>query len=193
MQQGKKNFCACWAELSTKMRPSKTCFVAVFVVVLAVSGVDATVVTTCKAAANNNTLVNYRFCVSELSKRNGSDAADTWGLAKLAAVAGAGNARKAITKINDRLTKPVVEAKAGFEQCQKLYGDVASAFLRARDYINDRNYAAGKEQVMLGIYLAQKCDDLLGNTIANPSPLRKYSYYTGNIATVCMAITNIIN
>jgi hypothetical protein len=85
------------------------------------------------------------------------------------------------------------KTRAMFEQCDDLYNDVDSAFIRARDMISDRkSTAVVKEQAALAISLAQKCDNLLGNTVAKPSPLRKYSSFNWNIALVVMAITDLI-
>ncbi|TVU00870.1 hypothetical protein EJB05_53718, partial [Eragrostis curvula] len=69
------------------MRPSlaaRVLAVPAIIVFLALNNVDATVVTTCKAAAESDKRVDYNFCVLELSKHQDSPDADTWGLAKFA-------------------------------------------------------------------------------------------------------------
>ncbi|RLN08121.1 hypothetical protein C2845_PM11G06940 [Panicum miliaceum] len=111
------------------MSPPKICVVApsALVVVLALcSIVDATVVSTCKAAASVDKRVNYDFCVLELSKHHDSPDADTWGLAKVATGVGAGNAENAVADIKAKLAKPGMgdKTRAALEQCQKLYTDV---------------------------------------------------------------------
>ncbi|CAN6278755.1 unnamed protein product [Urochloa humidicola] len=178
------------------MSPSKPCIVAAsaLVVVLALcSVVDATVVSTCKAAAGNEKRVDYDFCVLELSKHHDSPDADTWGLAKVATGVGANNAGNAVYDIKAMLAKPGKEGKirAALGQCQKLYHDVDFAFLRAHDTINNRNYGAGKEQIGLAISLANQCDDIFAKALI-PSPLTQYSSYTEKIGIVCVAITNLI-
>jgi hypothetical protein len=52
----------------------------------------ATVVTTCRAATSSDARVDYRFCVAELGKHRDSPDADTWGLAKVAALTGVNKA-----------------------------------------------------------------------------------------------------
>ena len=91
------------------MSPPKICIVApsALLAVLALcSIVDATVVSTCKAAAGNDKRVDYDFCVLELGKHHDSPDADTWGLAKVATGVGAGNAENAVADIKAKLAKP---------------------------------------------------------------------------------------
>ncbi|CAN6251796.1 unnamed protein product [Urochloa humidicola] len=178
------------------MSPSKLFFVApsALVIVLALFCiVDATVVSTCKAAAGNDKHVNYHFCVFELSKHHDSPDADTWGLAKVATLVGAGNAENAVAHVKAKLVRPGIDDKTrgALRQCQKLYDDQEFAFLRAYDTINNRNYGAGKEQVGLAISLAHQCDDIFAKA-SIPSPLTQYSSYTEKIGIICVAITNLI-
>jgi hypothetical protein len=108
------------------------------------------------------------------------------------------NVRRAFVGINDRISKGAAgmdaKTRAAFKQCDDQYNDVDSAFIRARDMINDRKYVTVvKEQAALAISLAQNCDSLLGNTVAKPSsPLRKYNSFNRNIALVVIAITHLI-
>ena len=178
------------------MSRPKICIVApsALLAVLALcSIVDATVVSTCKAAAGNDKRVDYDFCVLELGKHHDSPDADTWGLAKVATGVGAGNAEDAVADIKAMLAKPGMDGKtrAALGQCQKLYNDVDFAFLRAHDTINNRNYGAGKEQVGLAISLAHRCDDVFAKA-AIQSPLAQYSSYTVKIGIICVAITDLI-
>ncbi|KAF7080080.1 hypothetical protein CFC21_111411 [Triticum aestivum] len=73
------------------------------VLALASGVADATVVTTCKAAAGSDGRVDYDFCVSELGKHHDSPSADTWGLAKVAALTGVVDADNAVSDIKDLL------------------------------------------------------------------------------------------
>ncbi|TVU29852.1 hypothetical protein EJB05_21440, partial [Eragrostis curvula] len=178
------------------MRPSlaaRVLAVPAIIVFLALSNVDATVVTTCKAAAESDKRVDYNFCVLELSKHQDSPDADTWGLAKVATEAGGGDAGNAVADVNTLLNKAGTDAKTrgALLQCQKLYHDVEFAFAGAYDSLNDRNYAGGKQEVGLATSLAHKCDDAFAK-IAVPSQLTKYSLYTMKIAAICTAITNLI-
>ncbi|CAN6278754.1 unnamed protein product [Urochloa humidicola] len=179
------------------MSPSKPCIFAAsaLVVVLALCAgiVDATVVSTCKVAASKDKRVDYDFCVLELSMHHESPDADTWGLAKVATMVGAVNAGKADYDIIAMLAKPGMDDKtrAALGQCQKLYDDTESAFLRAHDTINNRNYGAGKKQVRLAISLAHQCDDIFAKA-SIPSPLTQYSSYNEKIGSISVAITNLI-
>lgn len=78
---------------------------AAIVAILVIHYVDATVVTTCKAAAASDMRINYTFCMFELSLHHESTDADIWGLAKVAAMVGAGNAERAKTAIKVMLAK----------------------------------------------------------------------------------------
>ncbi|CAN6231926.1 unnamed protein product [Urochloa humidicola] len=173
---------------------SKPCVVTlILVLALYCSAVEATVVSTCKAVAGNDKRIDYDFCVLELSKHHDSPDADTWGLAKVATLVGAVNAGNAVYDIKAMLTKRGIDDKtrAALGQCQKLYDEEESAFLRAHDTINNRNYSAGKEQVELGIPLAHQCDDIFAKA-SIPSPFTEYSSYTAKVGIICIAITNLI-
>ena len=163
------------------------------VAILVLHGADATVVTTCKTAADSDKRVDYEFCVLELGKHHESPDADIWGLAKVAALVGAANTGSVLVEIRARLAKPGTDAKTttALRQCLKLYDEVRYAFLYAYERINDRNYAAGKEEVGLATPLALRCDDAF-TKVAIPSPLNQSSKYTTKISIVCIAITNLI-
>lgn len=163
------------------------------VVIIVLHGTDATVETTCKAAADSDKRVNYTFCIDELSNHHESPEADIWGLAKVAALVGADSAGDAMAYIKVLLNKVGIDSneKVTLEQCLKLYFNVGYAFAEAYDKINYRNYTLGKEEVVLATSLSHKCDDAFTKaTIANP--LMQHSWYTTQIALVCTAITNLI-
>ncbi|XP_044946873.1 pectinesterase inhibitor 8-like [Hordeum vulgare subsp. vulgare] len=174
------------------MRPP-IALVVVTVVVVVLSGIDATVETTCKAAADEDTHVNYVFYVSELRKHHRSYNADTWGLAKVAANMGVNNAYGAIHDIEGLLVKPNMDAKMKvvLEKCQELYNKMKFALAGAYDEINSRNYAIRKEEVAKAVSLAHECDDAFMKA-AVPSPLNQHSFYSEQIVIVCTAITNFI-
>ncbi|KAG0533287.1 hypothetical protein BDA96_04G180200 [Sorghum bicolor] len=166
---------------------------AIVAIILVLHGADATVVTTCKAAAESDKRVDYDFCVLELGKHHESPDADIWGLAKVAALVGAANTGNVLVEIRARLAKPGTDAKTTtvLRQCLKLYDAADDAFLNAYERINDRNYAAGKEELGLAAPLALRCDDAF-TKVASPSPLNQSSTYTTKISIVCIAITNLI-
>ncbi|TVU29857.1 hypothetical protein EJB05_21445, partial [Eragrostis curvula] len=180
------------------MRPCSTACLLLAALCLIISGAGATVVTTCRAAANSDARVDYRFCVAELGKHHDSPDADVWGLAKVAALTGVNNADDAIYDIKAMLgSKQQQQAGGGatrgaLARCQKLYDAVGFAFAEAVDAINARSYAAGKGKVAEAVSLTRQCDAALAKARAVPSPLAQYSSYSVKIAAICTAITNLI-
>ncbi|TVU29856.1 hypothetical protein EJB05_21444, partial [Eragrostis curvula] len=174
------------------------CAASLAVLALIIGGAGATVVTTCRAAADSDARVDYGFCVAELGKHRDSPDADAWGLAKVAALTGVVNADDAVYDIKAALAgKPGgadAQARAALAQCQKLYDSMGFTFAEADDEINQRDYAAGKAKAAEAVALAHQCDDALAKAgAAMPSPLAQRSSYAVQIATVCTAITNLIN
>ena len=170
-----------------------------------VGGASATVVTTCRAAADSDARVDYGFCVAELGMHRESPDADVWGLAKVAALTGVNNADNAVYDIKALLllagdgaaksrppAPPDGPTRAALEKCWRLYDSVGFAFAEADDEINNRRYAAGKGKVAEAVSLARQCDDALAKAAAVPSPLAQHSSYNVRIANICTAITNLI-
>lgn len=165
-----------------------------------VGGAGATVVTTCRAAANSDERVDYGFCVAELGMHRDSPDADVWGLSKVAALTGVNNADNAVYDIKALLAANGARRaaaadgpkRAALEKCARLYDSVGFAFAEADDEINNRRYAAGKGKVAEAVSLARQCDDALAKAAAVPSPLAQHSSYNARIANVCTAITNLI-
>nr|CAB3449954.1 unnamed protein product [Digitaria exilis] len=156
-------------------------------------GASATVVTTCRAAADSDARVDYSFCVAELGNHRESPDADTWGLAKVAALTGVNNADDAVYDAKALLAKQSGgPARAALEECSKLYDSMGFAFAEAEDEINNRRYAAGKGKAAEAASFAHQCDDALAKAGAVPSPMAKHSSYSVQIAIVCAAITNLI-
>ncbi|KAL6899167.1 hypothetical protein ACP4OV_005825 [Aristida adscensionis] len=182
--------------------PARLLAGAALIALGALAGVArATVVTTCRAAADSDPRVDYGFCVAELGNHHDSPDADTWGLAKVAALTGVNNADDAVYDIDAMLSKPGGggggaapdgPTRAALGQCRGLYDKMGFAFAEAQDEINKRDYAAGKAQVAEAAALANQCDDALAKGGAAPSPLAKRSSYAAKIAVVCTAITNLI-
>ncbi|KAL5212423.1 hypothetical protein ABZP36_023270 [Zizania latifolia] len=167
------------------------CLLAVVVVALTlgvVVVVDATVVTTCRAAADSDRRVDYNFCVAELGKHHDSPDADVWGLAKVAALTGVVDADNAVYDIKGMIAKGS-GPRAALARCQQLYGEAGFAFAEAHDDINGRNYAAGKDKAAQAASLARQCDGVFA---AVPPLIAQHSSYAAKIAIVCTAITNLI-
>jgi pectinesterase inhibitor-like protein len=158
-----------------------------------VPGVHATPQTTCRAAANIDKRVNYDFCVSELIGHPESPNADAWGLAKIIASLGEGNASGAVADIEDLLAKPGTDdkLKVPLEKCHKLYYDMGLAFADATDEINWRHYDIGKKKAARAIPLAQQCDNAFVK-VGVRSPLTKRSEDSVQLVIICIAITNLI-
>ncbi|TVU29868.1 hypothetical protein EJB05_21457, partial [Eragrostis curvula] len=157
-----------------------------------IGSAHATVVMTCRAAAKSDARVDYGFCVAELGTHHDSPDADVWGLAKVAADRGIGNAGNAIYDIKAMLGSRAGATRAALVQCQKLYNAVGFAFAGAYDDINARNYTAGKAKVAEAVSLTHQCDAALAKAGAVPSPLAQHSSYYVKIAVICTAITNLI-
>jgi pectinesterase inhibitor-like protein len=176
------------------MRPL-TALLAVATAVLAFTVADATVQSTCYEAANKDVQVDYNFCMSELGKNRFSPGADTWGLAKIAAEMGINNAEGAVIDIEGLQAKPDIDVrmKVALGQCHDLYDDMGFAFARATEEINGRNYTAGKAEAAKAISQAHQCDAAFKEVGSIPSPLKQRRSYTGKIAIICTAITNLIN
>nr|ACG47324.1 pectinesterase inhibitor domain containing protein [Zea mays] len=161
---------------------------------------DATVETTCKAAAATDDRVDYGFCVSELSKHRDSPGADAWGLAKVAANLGVNNAGGAVRDAEALLAGPPpgagegadgAKTKAALGQCRRLYFDMELALAGAYDDIDARDYAAGKEMAVEGIALARRCDAVFAEA-GMPSLLARRAEYAQQITVLCIAITDLI-
>nr|CAB3446799.1 unnamed protein product [Digitaria exilis] len=100
-------------------------------------GAGATVVTTCRAAADSDTRVDYRFCVAQLGNHHNSPDADIWGLAKVAALTGIINADNAVYDAKKMLVTARPK-RAALEQCSKLYDSMGYAFAKAVGELNYR-------------------------------------------------------
>ncbi|TVU01539.1 hypothetical protein EJB05_53005, partial [Eragrostis curvula] len=163
----------------------------------AVPGADATVVSTCAAAANADRRVNHDFCVAELSKHRDSAGADAWALAKVAANVGVNSAGGAINDIvallGAKAPPPDHRARAALKRCEKLYYDMELGFAGAYDELNARNYTAGRQMAADAASLARQCDGGFAEAgLPPPEPVARRGSYAVQIATICTAITNLI-
>ncbi|CAM0948356.1 unnamed protein product [Alopecurus aequalis] len=174
------------------MRPTMALLV-LLTIALVLSGTGATVETICKEASYMDARVNYTFCVLELANSRWAPDADPWGLAKAAADVGINNAYLAINDIEVLEAKPGIDVKTreALGKCDPFYVSMKFAFARANDRINERDYAAGKEEAAKAILLAHQCDDVFEKA-AIVSPLTQRSIFSVRIAIVCTAITNLI-
>jgi pectinesterase inhibitor-like protein len=177
-------------------RPSKA-LLAAAAALCALLAADATVVETCKAAADGDRRVSYDFCVAELTKHRDSPRADTWGLAKVAANVGVNGASGAINEmvalLGAKAPPPDPSTRAALKRCERLYYDMELAFAGAYDEINARNYTAGREMAADAASLVRHCDAGFAEAgLPPPEPIARRGAYAVQIAAVCTAITNLI-
>jgi pectinesterase inhibitor-like protein len=168
-------------------------FLVLATIILAFSGVDASLEEICRKATDKDARVNYDFCVQELTNHRWANISDAWSLAMQAADCGVGNAGRALEDIQRLLAKQETDAntKAALGKCDGFYHSMKIAFAYAHDWINNRNYEEGKEEAEEPISLAHECDDIFAKA-AISSPLTQRSMYSVQIAIVCIAITNLI-
>lgn len=171
----------------------KSLFFAAVALAAVLLGADATVETTCKAAAGLDQHVDYGFCVAELNKHRDSPGADAWGLAKVAANLGVNDAGGAVRDADALLAAGNTDGRtrAALGQCRRLYFDAELAFAGAYDGINGRDYDAGKRSVAEAVSLARRCDDVFAEAGLH-SPLAPRAVYAAKIGTVCTAIVDLI-
>ncbi|KAF0930710.1 hypothetical protein E2562_034648 [Oryza meyeriana var. granulata] len=161
--------------------------------VLAVA-VDATVETTCKAAAASDKRVNLALCVSQLGHHRDSPDADAWGLAKVASLVGINNADLAADDIKALEAGPSRAAiKPALAECAKLYRGVGFAFAEAHDEINNRAYAAGKAKLEEALSLTQQCNAAFAKAgVPLQQPLAQLTADSIQLAIIAKAITSLV-
>ena len=167
----------------------------VLAVILSVGTVvDATVATTCKEAAASDVRVNLQLCLLQLDSQRGTSDADTWGLAKVATVAGISSADLAADDVATlEAGNPTVPMKQALAKCATLYGDAGVAFAEANDEINRRAYAAGKKKLDQALSLTQQCNAAFGlHGVTLPQPLAQHTVDAIQMAIIASAITNLI-
>ncbi|RLN06971.1 putative invertase inhibitor [Panicum miliaceum] len=161
------------------MRQSMSSLISALAIVaiLVLHSVDAsTVEATCKAAAESDKHVINEFCVQELSKHTLTAPVQMPGVWPSALQTKAGTDDKTLDVLL---------------QCQAAYTDVEYSFSRARNEISLRNYAEGKEAVGIATKLVKSCEGRFAKAKVQ-SPVAAHNWYSEQIATICMAITNLI-
>lgn len=177
------------------MKPYTAALLAVAVAVLGVVAVDATVVTTCRAAADADARVDYGFCVAELGKHHDSPGADAWGLAKVAALTGVVDADNAAYDARDLLAKGGGGAAAALARCGSCTARPGSRSPR-RTTTSTRGTTPPEGQGRGRGVLARQCDAAFAGkddaAAAVPPVIAQHGSYAARIAIVCTAITNLI-
>ncbi|KAL6861890.1 hypothetical protein ACP4OV_017590 [Aristida adscensionis] len=156
---------------------------AVLALALSVAA-DAAVDDACKAVPAGDKRIDLQACVSHLTSHPDSPGADTWGLAKVAALVGVNNADLAAADI-----KKAGAGAGGLAQCAKLYTSVRLAFAGAKDEIDKRAYDAGKQRLAEAMSLTQQCSAAFakGNV---PPPLAQRNANSVQIAMIATALTD---
>lgn len=168
--------------------------IAVLVVILTTHAVEATVATTCKAAAASDPRVNAELCMSHLGTQRGSSDADAWGLAKVASLAGVNSASLAIDDVRTLLKgSPSLQMKPALAKCEAVFGGAATAFAGASDELNARSYAAGRKKLDEALAQAQDCNAAFGlHGVTLPQPLAQHTVDSIQLAIIASAITGLI-
>uniref|UniRef100_A0ACD5TSB9 Uncharacterized protein n=1 Tax=Avena sativa TaxID=4498 RepID=A0ACD5TSB9_AVESA len=163
-------------------------------VILTARAVDATVASTCKEAATSDVRVNPQMCEAQLGTQRGAADADTWGLAKVASLAGVNSASLAADDVKTlQAGSPSLPMKAALAKCAAAYSEASVAFAAASDEINGRNYAAGRKKLDEALAQAQGCNTAFGvHGVTLPQPLAEHTVDSIQIAIIAGAITGLI-
>ncbi|KAE8784278.1 putative invertase inhibitor [Hordeum vulgare] len=167
---------------------------AAVLVVVSAWGADATIETTCRDAGAADRRVDVAFCARQFLAFEGAAEADTWGLARTAALIGINLADDAIFDLTHGKILPQPKdnkAEAAMDVCVKAYDKVGVAFAEASDELRARRYAAAKEDMARVAPLLQRCDGGLVK-VGLPSPLPRYSADCLQTTIIGIAITNLV-
>ncbi|KAF7051537.1 hypothetical protein CFC21_059771 [Triticum aestivum] len=181
---------------STTTTPALTATVlAAAALILGARSVDAAVADTCKAAAASDVRVNVDLCMSKLGSHRGSlEAADAWGLAKVASLVGVDNANLAAADVKaQEAADPNVRVKPALARCGTLYKDVGMWFAGAHDQISNHAYPAAKQRLDEALAQTQLCNAAFAAAgVTLPQPLALHTVDCIQIAIIAGAITNLI-
>ncbi|KAF0925664.1 hypothetical protein E2562_017232 [Oryza meyeriana var. granulata] len=181
------------------MKASSLAVAVAVLVVVACSGrarvADATIESTCAAAAKGDRRVDVRFCARQFAAYHGAAEADAWGLSKIAALIGVNLGDDAVYDIGSGKIRPSpgggAKGKAAMDACAKAYDSVGLAFAEASDELGARRYAAAKQEMARVAALVQRCDSGLAKAGAR-SALSRYSADCQQMAIIGIAITGLL-
>uniref|UniRef100_A0A0E0K7G5 Pectinesterase inhibitor domain-containing protein n=1 Tax=Oryza punctata TaxID=4537 RepID=A0A0E0K7G5_ORYPU len=158
-------------------------------------GVDATVESTCKAAAAGDKRVHLSMCISQLGHHRDSHDADVWGLAKVASLVGVNYADLAADDIkNLEAGGSPAAIKPALAECAKLYRGVGFAFASAHDVINNRAYDAGEKKLDEALSLTQQCNAAFAKIgVPLQQPLAQRTADSIQVAIIAKAITCLLS
>ncbi|KAG8067196.1 hypothetical protein GUJ93_ZPchr0005g15757 [Zizania palustris] len=164
--------------------------------VVAARVAEATIESSCRAAAAGERRVDVGFCARQFAAYHGAAEANAWGLAKIAALIGVNLGDDAVYDIGSGKIRPSpggagAKAKATMDACAKAYDAVGLAFAEASDELGARRYAAAKKEMARVAALVQRCDGDLARA-GFRSPLPMYSAECQQMAIIGIAITGLI-
>ncbi|GJM94602.1 hypothetical protein PR202_ga11264 [Eleusine coracana subsp. coracana] len=174
---------------------------AALVAIVSTSGflpaAEASIESTCAAAAARDRGVDLPFCVAQFTAYHGAAEADAWGLAKTAALVGVNLADDAkFDAANGKVAPPPAtgaKGKAAVDACARAYDAVGMAFAEAADAVAARRYAPAKDKLAGVAALARRCDaGFVAVGARTPPALAKYGNDCHKMAVIGIAITNLI-
>ncbi|XP_052155087.1 pectinesterase inhibitor 8-like [Oryza glaberrima] len=156
---------------------------------------EATIESTCGAAAKGDRRVDVGFCARQFASYHGAAEADAWGLAKIAALIGVNLADDAVFDIGAGKIRPSpgggAKGDKAMDACAKAYDAVGVAFAEAADELGSRRYAAARQELARVAALVQRCDGGLSRAGAR-SPLPRYSADCQQVAIIGIAFTSLL-
>ncbi|CAL4895692.1 unnamed protein product [Urochloa decumbens] len=173
---------------------------AVAVAVLAVVSLpaEATIESTCAAAAARDRRVDAAFCARQFAAYHGAAEAGPWGLARTAALIGVNLGDDTAYDIGEgKVVRPPPAGgerwEAALRECARAYDAVGMAFAEAADELGARRYAEAEERFARVAARVQRCDGALA--VAgdwSPPELARYSAECQQMAVIGIAITDLI-
>ncbi|KAJ8490420.1 hypothetical protein OPV22_012141 [Ensete ventricosum] len=178
------------------MRPSSITFLLAVTVLLLhhhlLPGVEASVETACRDAANSSPNVKYDFCVAALRSNPGSGSADKKGLAVIAASLTKDKATSASTKAKSLLAKTSdPKTKQCLETCESVYEDVLSDIDVAIPAIKEGRLGDAKTNLSAAVDAPDTCEDGFKD-LKVPSPLTKEDSDLTQMSIIALAFTNLL-
>uniref|UniRef100_A0A0D9WCU3 Pectinesterase inhibitor domain-containing protein n=1 Tax=Leersia perrieri TaxID=77586 RepID=A0A0D9WCU3_9ORYZ len=178
------------------MKASSLTIAVAVLAVAAAAATEATIESTCAAAARGDGRVDARFCARQFAAYHGAAEADEWGLAKAAALIGVNLADDAVFDIGSGKIRPSpggggAKAKAAMDACARAYDAVGLAFAEAADELAARRYAAARKEMARVAALVRRCDGGLAGAGVR-SPLPRYSADCQQIAIIGIAIAGLL-
>ncbi|XP_066363888.1 pectinesterase inhibitor 8-like [Miscanthus floridulus] len=158
---------------------------------------EATIESTCAAAAARDRRVDTLFCAQQFLTYHGAAEADLWGLARTAALIGVSLGDDAVFDVHEGTIHdpPAGGAmgKAAMGECAQAYDAVGMAFAEAADELGAWLFERAQERFDRVAPLVRRCDAALAVAGARTPPvLARYGANCQQMAVIGAAITNLI-